>query len=556
MASFLALDYGAQRVRLMEFDGSVRKLRVLKVVDVDLHVAAASGDDDDEMEAADLKAELVATAVDEAGFTLDPSMMSFDAGSALFREFDLPFTSDDQIQKVVRFEAESHIPIDIEDVALHHQVLRKTREKSHILTAAVRKDELLERLDILEAANIDPHQVDIDVFALFNALKATGVAEEAGVQVVVDAREDATSVLFLVDGSLFAVRQLRLGVHGILSDADATAEQAEGASERMESEAAQARGHDYTNRLKRELRRTLTTLPNLGSVDRVQVTGAGQRVEGLLATLTEVFGTDAQTLDLLAQVDHKLSREEVERFGPDIGVALGVAYKLLGADELRADFRQDECAYTRKFDQVKTPLIFLAFLVFLAVALLGVEAYKKRETQQDDYVTLIKHAKAQLQYIEEKTDEEVAAVYENAKTPPQKVAAIHGRVDDIREELEQQLGRGEKIPPLPSSLAAWIEFSDLVMRHEEPLGRFWVDKLHFSLMSKTPTMKISGIMESAGKYNDLINLFEDDPLYRDVQPGGTSPTDDGFTAFTEVTVELDLEVLESRGLKRQGPRSL
>ena len=40
MASFLALDYGAQSVRLMEFDGSVRKLRVLKVVDVDLRVAS------------------------------------------------------------------------------------------------------------------------------------------------------------------------------------------------------------------------------------------------------------------------------------------------------------------------------------------------------------------------------------------------------------------------------------------------------------------------------------------------------------------------------------
>ena len=38
MASQLALDYGAQRVRLMEFDGSARRLRVLKVVDVDLRV--------------------------------------------------------------------------------------------------------------------------------------------------------------------------------------------------------------------------------------------------------------------------------------------------------------------------------------------------------------------------------------------------------------------------------------------------------------------------------------------------------------------------------------
>ena len=118
MASFLALDYGAQRVRLMEFDGSVRKLRILKVVHVDLRVVA--GEEGDDLEEADLKADQVASAVDDGKFTRDPSVMTFDAGSALFREFDLPFTADDQIEKVVRFEAESHVPLEIDDVVMQH----------------------------------------------------------------------------------------------------------------------------------------------------------------------------------------------------------------------------------------------------------------------------------------------------------------------------------------------------------------------------------------------------------------------------------------------------
>lgn len=545
MASQLALDYGAQRVRLMEFDGSARRLRVLKVVDVDLRVVAT---DDEDTEPGDLKAELVGSAADEARLSVEPSVMTIDAGSALFREFDLPFTSDEQIQKVVRFEAESHIPIDIDDVVVHHHVLRKTREKSHILTVAVRKDELLDRLDILEAADIDPMEVDLDVFALFNALKITGVAEEAGVQVVLDLREDATSVLFLVDAQLFAVRQLRLGVHGIVGGHELAGSEAE----RMEGEAVEARAHDFLARLQRELRRTLTTLPNLGTVEKVHLCGSGASVKGLREAAQELFQADAAPLNLLEHVDHKLSREEVERFGPDIGVALGAAYKLLGNDTLRADFRQDECAYTRKFDQVKSPLIALSFLLFLVVALTGIDVYKRRGRALEDFQSIFEQAEVQVRTLAEMTSDELSAVWQGAGSLPDQVRALHRHVDQMRADREQTLGRGEKIPTLPSALAVWIQFADLVLKNEEQLGRFWMSRLDISADAKIPTIKVAGTLESASLYNHFINMLENDDLFVEVKPGGTQPTDEGYTQFSETSAEIDLDVLRARVRAAQG----
>ena len=38
----------------------------------------------------------------EGRITRDPCGMAFDASSTLFREFDLPFTNDEQVSKVVR----------------------------------------------------------------------------------------------------------------------------------------------------------------------------------------------------------------------------------------------------------------------------------------------------------------------------------------------------------------------------------------------------------------------------------------------------------------------
>src|SRR5690606_4667767 len=110
MVAQTAIDYGADRLRLLEFDGSGKRIRVLDVVDVDLAVAPA----DDDVEPDDLRAEAVAEAAKEARLVTDPCGMAFASAHALFREFDLPFTNDEQIEKVVRFEAESHIPLDID----------------------------------------------------------------------------------------------------------------------------------------------------------------------------------------------------------------------------------------------------------------------------------------------------------------------------------------------------------------------------------------------------------------------------------------------------------
>src|SRR4029450_7012371 len=120
----------------------------------------------------------IALAVSESGFARDPSGMAFPAAHAMFREFDLPFTAREQIDKVVNFECESHFPGDIDDLVVQHIVLRQTRDKSHLLAVAVRKDDLLDRLDILDEAGLDPMFVELDDFALYQALVGTGVHAE------------------------------------------------------------------------------------------------------------------------------------------------------------------------------------------------------------------------------------------------------------------------------------------------------------------------------------------------------------------------------------------
>jgi Tfp pilus assembly PilM family ATPase len=527
MAAQTAIEYGARRVRLLEFDGSGRKLRVLGVRDIELEAPAGlkEGEDPD-----DARARLIAQAMSEEGFATDPSGMSFPAAHAMSREFDLPFTARDQIEKVVKFECESHFPGDIENLIVQHIVLRQTRDKSHLLAVAVRKDDLLDRLDILDESGLDPTFVELDDFALYHALIGTGVTRDCGERaVVVNAQDATTSLLFLQEGKLHAVRSIRIGTAGV----------AHGAREAREKEIETARIHDVLGRLVREVRRTLGTLPDFGTPGKVLLTGSGSRLPGFAEALGEAFGAPAEELDLLARVDHKLDDEDAERCAADIGVALGVAYKLNGLDETLTDFRREEAAYTRKFDQVKTPLIVLSFLVFLLVAFLGLDKFMEARKVRKEFDLMVSVGQEQLG---EMLNDNEAAAQRIAHFPhgPRKVLGLLEATRSLREEIAQKLGRSQSIPDLPSALAVWIEFSDLLRANEDAIGRIALERIDIEVMGKEPTLKLKGEVADAAHYQLLLDMFKGHPMFHRVEPGGTRAMPTGSLRFEEVSIRLDL----------------
>jgi Tfp pilus assembly PilM family ATPase len=530
MAAQTAIEYGGRRVRLMQFDGSGRKLRVLGIRDVDLAVVETGGPGESDPD--DLRAAAIAEAMSDAGFVSDPSAMAFDAGHAMFREFDLPFTNDEQIQKVVKFEAESYFPGDIDDHVVQHLVLRRTRDKSHILAVAVRKDDLLDRLDILDESGLDPMIVDIDVFALLHALIGTGIAARHERFVVIHAQESTTSLMFLEGGRLYAVRSIRIGSHGVGHDEGAVAEEA------LET----ARTHDYLARLVREIRRTLTTLPDAGTPEVVYLTGTGSLLPGFVEAVAGVIDGDVQPLDLLEHVDHKLSDDEQRRYGPDIGVALGIAFKLNGLDETHTDFRREEAAYTRKFDQVKTPLIVLSFLMFLIVAFFGLDAFMRVEKQRTEYARICSQGFEQFASL--LADREAAeARLPDIAPGPKLVQATLDAVSALREETAGKLGRSTAIPDLPSALGVWIDFFEMIRRNEETIGRFALERLQIDAASRTPTIKLTGELEDQTRYQQLLDILAAKYGNDKVTAGGTKQTSSGMR-FMDLTIEVKPEMAQ------------
>jgi hypothetical protein len=185
-------------------------------------------------------------------------------------------------------------------------------------------------------------------------------------------------------------------------------------------------------------------------------------------------------------------------------------------------------------------LIVLSFLVFLVVAFLGLDAYMQAGKLRTEYENMVKHGDSYLGSV--MGDAAAArAKWERAEPGPARVKAVLDAVKGLREEIQQKLGRGERIPDLESSLAVWIELSNAIFANEEAIGRLALKSIDIDVMSRPPQIKLDGQLEDLTHFAELQRILRERPMFKKVEPGSTQPVDDGVR-FSDLVIELNMAV--------------
>src|ERR1700678_3231571 len=91
--------------------------------------------------------------------------------SVIVKRVSMPLMTEDELYDRVQAEASQHIPFDIADVNLSHQLLEATENQMDVLLVAVKKDKILNHTNVLAQAGKSPMVVDIDAFALQNCFE-------------------------------------------------------------------------------------------------------------------------------------------------------------------------------------------------------------------------------------------------------------------------------------------------------------------------------------------------------------------------------------------------
>lgn len=124
----------------------------------------------------------------------------------------LPFNFSDprKIEAGIVAELEDHVPFNMDDMILDHQILGQHSGQTLALAVMTRKAFLKNFLDLLSRINIDPKLIDIDSLAFYNLASNLNV-DENECYALIDIGNEKTSVCIMQNNVLKMFRSINLG---------------------------------------------------------------------------------------------------------------------------------------------------------------------------------------------------------------------------------------------------------------------------------------------------------------------------------------------------------
>ncbi|BCX46531.1 pilus assembly protein pilM [Haloferula helveola] len=201
--STIALNIGTQRVSMAVFDTSKSGGLVLKQYD-DTAILADPATDT-------IRASQIRQAVTElvAGMGVKGKVRYSISGQSVFIRFvKLPPLDDDNIEQLVTFEAQQHVPFPLEEVVWDYEILEAGGEKE-VVIVAIKADALEETNEGVNATGLGTAEVDVAPMALYNAFRAA-YPDVTDPVLLIDVGAKTSDLLY-IEGNRFFTRSANVG---------------------------------------------------------------------------------------------------------------------------------------------------------------------------------------------------------------------------------------------------------------------------------------------------------------------------------------------------------
>lgn len=324
----------------------------------------------------------------------------------------LPFTDTRRIEQALPFEVEGLMPFDLDDVIFDYQVLSKASNRSELLVAVARREDVQATLELFAEVGADPNVITFSALAL-NGFHTEGYlpappAPEPDpeapadqpparpVEAILDIGAERSALVISEGPTVRFARSLSAGgaevtraIVRALGHQPETAELLKQSLDLYESrdELARAAAERCAASLLREVRATIAAheARTHHKVTRLRLCGGGSRLRGLPDFLADGLGLE---VDLLA-LNEGRSFPEPESL--DTGaLALGLALTGVGGTRAsRLTFRRGPFASRRDQGALQDRIRSFAVMAAVLLVLFGVStwsklyALEKREKQLD-----------------------------------------------------------------------------------------------------------------------------------------------------------------------------
>jgi type IV pilus assembly protein PilM len=213
----VGLDIGSGLIKVAVVDHSKREPELVRATVTPLLPDAIV---EGEVMDPGIVAEAIRTAMQSAGVKSSTVVTAVGGRDVIIKKIQIERVKEQQARELMRWEAEQHVPFDMESVELDFQILDPDAdglEMSVLLVAA--KRELIEsKMRVLTDAGLEPAVVDIEAFALHNAFELNHPDAMTGVVALLNIGHDVTNINILDEGVPLLTRDLTVGTRRIRED--------------------------------------------------------------------------------------------------------------------------------------------------------------------------------------------------------------------------------------------------------------------------------------------------------------------------------------------------
>ena len=213
----IGLDIGSGLIKVAVVDHSKKQPELVKVAITPLLADAIV---EGEVMDPGIVSDAVRGALSAAGVKQKSVVTAVGGRDVIIKKIQIERVKEAQARELMRWEAEQHVPFDMESVELDFQILDPDAggDEMQVLLVAAKRELVENKLRILTDAGLTPSLVDVDAFALHNAFELSHPDAMSGIVGLVNIGHEVTNINILDEGVPILTRDITVGTRRFRED--------------------------------------------------------------------------------------------------------------------------------------------------------------------------------------------------------------------------------------------------------------------------------------------------------------------------------------------------
>jgi len=333
----VGLDIGSGLIKVAVIDHSKKTPELTRVA-----IAPLAQDAIVEGEVMDpgVVAEAIRSAMEKAGVTTKDVVIAVGGRDVIVKKIQIQErVKEPQVRELLRWEAEQHVPFDVESVELDHQTLNPNDTgPMDVLLVAAKRELIQAKQRVLEEAGLNAAIVDVESFALHNGFEVNHPDAMSGIVGLLNIGHDVTNINILENGVPILSRDVAVGTRRLREDmmrerglgADESDKLLQGFDRSAHLDAIiETRGEEIAVGLDRAMAFIQQT-NRAAELRQVYTCGGGARIPGLNDRLGQRLRLQVQQANALANLnvrDGALDSLVTDEVSPLLMLPIGLALR-------------------------------------------------------------------------------------------------------------------------------------------------------------------------------------------------------------------------------------